>query len=83
MAKKDVTVKLKLRGINQVMTSQPVTSMIAQRARRIARAAGEGFEATVVPHKWTARAFVRPVTREAKEREAREKVLNRALDAGR
>lgn len=79
----DVKVKLKIRGINALMTSAPVVSAVAQRAKRIAAAAGEGFEATVVPHKWTARAFVRPVTREAKEREAREKVLNRALDAGR
>lgn len=79
----DVSVRLKLRGINQIMTSQPVVSMVAQRAKRIAAAAGEGFEAQVVNHKWTARAFIRPVTREAKEREARSKVLNRALDAGR
>ena len=77
-----VTVKLKIRGINQIMTSSGATSLIAQRARRIAAAAGPGFEATIVPHKWTARAYIRPVTQQARAREARDKVLVRSLTAG-
>ena len=78
----DVTVKLKLRGVNAVMTSRPVVSDIAARAQRIARAAGDGFEAVVIPHKWTARAYVRTNSANGRAREAREKVLNRALSAG-
>lgn len=78
----DVNVKLKLRGINALMTSAPVVSMVAQRAARIARAAGPGFKAVVDTHKWTARAFVRTDTQEARKREAAEKVLIRSLSAG-
>ena len=78
-----VDVKLIIRGINEVMTSPGANSIVAERARRIAAAAGPGFEAKIVPHKWTARAYIQPVTRKAREREARDKVLARALSAGR
>lgn len=77
-----VEVKLKIRGINKIMTSPEATSLIAQRANRIAASAGPGFEASVVPHRWTARAYIRPVTQAARAREARDKVLARSLSAG-
>jgi hypothetical protein len=75
-------VKLNIRGINQLMSSGPVQSLVEERARRIAEAAGEGFEAVGDPHPWTARAYVRTATAAGRKREAEEKVLTRALDAG-
>ncbi len=78
-----VDVKLNLRGLNRLMTSQPVVAMVSERAARIARAAGPNFERVVRPHRYTARAFVRAANSEGAAEEARSKVLTRALDAGR
>ena len=79
----DVRVKLKIRGIREVLRSAPVQAEVARRARRMAQAAGSGFESIVKPHKYTARAFVQTASQEGRRREANEKVLTRALDAGR
>lgn len=79
----DVKVKLKLRGLNTLMKSQPVQSDLAKRAARIAREAGPGFEAVVSPAKYTARAFVRTADNDGRRRQAESAVLERALDAGR
>lgn len=76
-------VRLKIRGVNQVMASRGAVNDIAARAQRIARAAGPNFEAVVKPHKWVARAYVRPKNAEGRAEEAREKKLTRAIDAGR
>lgn len=78
-----VDVKLNLRGINQLMTSQPVVAMVSERSARIARAAGANFERIVRPHRYTARAFVRASNAAGAAEEARSKVLTRALDAAR
>ena len=79
----DVKVKLKIRGINKVMKSDPVQAEVARRAKRIANAAGLGFEAVVNPAKYTARAFVRTADFNGRKRQAEEAVLERSLDAGR
>ena len=79
----DVKVKLKLKGINAVMTSPGAIAEVARRAQRMASAAGEGFEAVVNPHRWTARAFVRTADAPGRKRQADDAVLERALDAGR
>ena len=79
----DVKVKLKIRGINVLMTSAPVVSAVAQRAGRIAKAAGSNFEMVVNPTKRVARAFVRSKNADGAEAEARDKVLTKALNAGR
>lgn len=77
----DVNVRLKLRGINAVMTSREVTAEVVKAAHRIQRAAGDDFEVNVVPHKYTARAYVRPKNARGAREEARNKVLTRALNA--
>ena len=74
-------VKLKLRGIRQVLRSDAVQADLAKRARRGAQAAGPGIVAVVKPHKYTARAFVETENEEGRIREAKDKVLNRALGA--
>jgi hypothetical protein len=78
----DVKVKLKLREINKLMTSAPVVSMIAQRAKRIAAAAGPGFIASINSHKYTARAYIKTDTTAARKRQAEDAVLERSLSAG-
>lgn len=79
----DVRVKLKQKAIRELLKSAPVTSDVARRAKRIAAAAGDGFKAVVKPHKYTARAFVQTDTQAGRRRQARDAVLERALDAGR
>lgn len=78
-----VNVKLNLKGINAVMTGPGATSEVARRANRIQKAAGEHFEVTVNPHRWTARAYVEAKDREGAVEEARDKKLTQALNAGR
>ena len=79
----DVKVKLRLKGINIIMTSPGVTAEVIRRAWRMASAAGEGFEAVVNPHRHTARAFVRTADAVGRRRQAESAVLERSLDAGR
>lgn len=76
-------VKLNLPGLNKIMTSAPVQAEVARRAKRMADVAGEGFEAVVNPHKYTARAFVRTADAKGRKRQAEDAVLERSLDAGR
>jgi hypothetical protein len=78
-----VKVKLSIKGIRATLKSAPVQSELARRARRIAAAAGEGFEMVVKPHRYTARAFVQTDTEEGRKRQAEEAVLERSLSAGR
>lgn len=77
----DVKVKLKQKGIRETLKSSPVQADLARRAKRIADAAGEGFEMVVKPHKYTSRAFVQTDTEEARKRQAEDAVLERSLSA--
>lgn len=79
----DVTVRLKLRGLNQLMTSRGVTAAVVRRAQAMQKAAGDNFEVNIVPHKYTARAFIRPSNYKGRVEEAREKRLMRSIDAAR
>lgn len=72
-------VKLKLKGIREVMLSNGVRREVASLAKRMAEDAGEGFEYVVKPHKRTARAFVQTADRTGRERQARDNVLERLL----
>lgn len=78
-----VRVKLNMKGLNALMTSRPVTAEVVRRAKKMRDAAGEDFEYNVVPHKWTARAFVRAANAKGAREEARSKVLERSIDAAR
>ena len=74
-------IKLNLREINKLMTSREATAEVVRAAQRIQRAAGDEFEVNVVPHKWTARAYVRAKDAKGMRAEARDKVLTRAVSA--
>lgn len=78
-----VSVRLKLKGLNALMTSAPVVSEVVRRAQKIRDAAGENFEVNVVPHRYTARAYIRAANAEGAIEEARDKRLTAALNAGR
>ncbi|MCE0510848.1 hypothetical protein LVJ59_17505 [Microbacterium sp. KKR3/1] len=77
----NVRVQLKLRGLNALMTSREATAAVVRSAKKIQAAAGEDFEVDVVPHRWTARAYVRAKNARGMREEARNKVLTRALNA--
>lgn len=76
-------VKLKLKGLNEVMRSPGVQAKVDQVGRAIAAAAGDGFEYNASPHKWTARGYISARTAEARRAEANNRVLLSALSAGR
>ncbi|HWU28028.1 MAG TPA: hypothetical protein VN041_02920 [Microbacterium sp.] len=75
----DVRVQLKLRGINHVMTSPGAVAAVVAAANSIQREAGPEFEVNVVPHRYTARAFVRAKSAKGRRQEARDKVLTKAV----
>ncbi|MFJ6429711.1 hypothetical protein [Microbacterium maritypicum] len=77
----DVRVQIKLRGLNTLMTSPEAIAKVVGAANKIQAAAGEDFEVKVVPHRWTARAYVQPKNARGMREEARNKVLTRALNA--
>lgn len=79
---KNVRVKLKLKGLNELMTSAPVQAEVNKRAAKIAASAGPKYRMVVRPHKWTARAYVEPVEGE-RTTDADQRRLLGALDAGR
>lgn len=73
-------VTLNIEAINEILrAAQP---MLDARGRRMAAAAGEGFEYVASPHKWTARGFVQTSSARGRRREALEKVLLRSISAG-
>lgn len=79
----DVRVRLKLKGLNQLMTSAPVQAEVDRAGRKIAAAAGDGFVYTYrKPHKWTARGFVQVNSEDGARRQAEDAVLERAMSAG-
>lgn len=78
-------VDIKFRGdvIAELLKSVPVQQDLRRRADRIAAAAGPGMEASVQVGRNRARGSVITVTQKAREAEARNRALTRALDAGR
>jgi len=72
------------KGFQDLLQSAPVQEDLQRRARAIAAAAGEGFEVGEV--KLTgrrARVQVFAATAEARQAEAVDRALTRAIDAGR
>lgn len=82
MAKK-IRIVMNSAGVDALLKSSEVQDDLERRARAIADAAGEGMEVDVRVGQTRARASVRTATYEAMLAEAQDKVLTRALDAGR
>lgn len=80
---KQVRIKLNSKGIVDLLKSAEVESDLTARGHRIAAAAGDGHEVTVVQSKDRAGVFVTTETTEARTAEAEGRALTRAIDAGR
>jgi tRNA A37 threonylcarbamoyltransferase TsaD len=74
---------LRKANIGALLKSARVQAELKARADRIAAAAGEGMIASVQTGTNRARASVITGTRKARENEAKNRSLTRALDAGR
>lgn len=83
MVRTTVRVVLNSSSHRALLRSAAVQAELVRHAEPVAAAAGEGFEvdAGVGPNR--ARASVRSTTRAAREAEAIDKVLTRAIGAGR
>jgi hypothetical protein len=72
-------VKIRLRGINQLMRSREVQAVVDREGRRLAERAGPDFRYVPSPHRWTARGFVEPANLRGARAQAKDAVLERAL----
>ena len=81
MRNRDITVKLHLSGLNSLMASETVQTVIDDKAKRISTLAGDGHEAVSKPHRWTARAYVQQKTRKQARRDSTGSQLLRAMAA--
>lgn len=78
-----IRIELNSKAIRDLLRSPEVQAELLRRAQNIAAAAGPGMEASVVPGRNRARASVITATAEARRAQATDRVLTRALDAGR
>lgn len=78
-----VRIELNSRGVDQLLKHPAIQADVDRRARAIAAAAGPGMEPSSMVGATRARASVITATREAREAEATDRALTRALDAGR
>lgn len=78
-----VRIELNRAGVRELLTSPAVRADLERRARAIAAAAGSGMEVDSEIGRNRARASVRTATNAAMRREATERALTRAIDAGR
>lgn len=78
-----VRITMNRSAVRQLLRGPEVEQDLNRRARAIAAAAGEGHETDLWIGRTRARATVRAETFEARAREARDKSLTRAIDAGR
>lgn len=74
--------ELNKKGVAALLRSSGVKADLQNRANRIATAAGPGVQARVWEGFDRSRARVETVTREADERQATQRTLSRAIDAG-
>lgn len=83
MTIKSVRVKLNRAGVVKLLHSAETTADLERRGDRIAAAAGPGHRVDVERNRDRAVVFVTTDTREAREAEAEQRKLTRAIDAGR
>lgn len=80
MAKKT---KVDAREVGRVMKGPEMQALIGRQTRAIAAAAGPGMVASVIVGRTRVRGSVITSTQEARENQARNQALTRAIDAGR
>lgn len=73
-------VKLNLRGINELMKSEPVQRLVDDAGQAIADRAGPGYVYTGPrPHRWVARGYVQTTDFKSMRDNARNNTLLKAL----
>lgn len=75
--------KLNNRGVAKALKSKAMQDNIQARVDRIAAAAGDGFEASVVVGRNRVHGSVITATNKARRAEQKRRALSRAVDAGR
>lgn len=78
-----IRIEMNRKGVAELLKSAEVQADLTRRAEAIATAAGPGMEVDSRVGKTRARASVRTDTFEAIKAEATDKVLTKAIDAGR
>jgi len=78
-----VRISVNRNGVGEILKSDKVRAELERRAQAIADSAGEGFEADSLIGATRARASVRTASFEAMQAEAKDRVLTRAIEAGR
>lgn len=78
-----IRIEMNRKGVEELLKSAEVQADLERRAKAIAAEAGPGMEVDVRVGKTRARASVRTADFEAIRAEATDKVLTRAIDAGR
>jgi hypothetical protein len=78
-----VRIKVNRDGVRALLASADVSSDLASRGKRIAEAAGDGFDVSVTRNRDRAVVFVRTASVEAMKAEAEDRALTFAIDAGR
>ena len=78
-----IRIEVNSAGIQAILKSEEVQSLLEAKAQRIAAAAGDGFEVSSRIGATRARASVITATRAARKAEAVDRVLTSAIDAGR
>jgi hypothetical protein len=74
---------LNRKGVAELLRHPAIVADLDERAKKIAAAAGPGMESEAQAGRKRALALVWTGTREAREAEARNRSLTRAIDAGR
>lgn len=78
-----IRIEVNSTGIQALLKSEEVQSLLAAKAERIAAAAGDGFEVSSRIGATRARASVITATKAARKAEAVDRSLTKAIDAGR
>ena len=76
-------IKFNSKALDDLLKGAAIQRELKSRADRIAAAAGDGMESSVVVGRTRARASVITATHAARRAEARDATLTRAIDAGR
>lgn len=77
----NITVKLNLAGINELMKSPEIQASLEYAGEAVAAAAGEGYETRSHVINWVAVTNVYPATREAAQDNYRNNTLQKAIGA--
>ena len=86
MSKKPVEVKLKLRGINQLMKSPEIKAVLQEKGEQVKRAAeemsnGGEYETEIKTGRWIATEFVRAKDHKALQSNYEDNTLLKALNS--